>query len=221
MVINGVNKNLFRYAEDKLYLSLKRKAHRSRVHSLYGSSSPNEGEIVWVDPKEIAGHMYPRAWRALRVKTGFDGGAVLGGTWDIDSVDYIDFTNVDPYTSCYEHWIEGKDWSQTSLYRYYVDKVSRGQSSRFPSVKVLKERYDNLDVIFSDVMRRKEMSLDREDLVRVSIARDGRLIWGPDGRHRICVAMCAGIERMPARLGFVHSDAIEHLQQLRGLAEAN
>ncbi len=140
---------------------------------------------------------------------------VLGGNWDIENVHYMEFTKEDPYLSCHEHWVEGKDWSQTPLYQYYVEKLGRGESCRFSSVKALRGRYEKLDIIFSEVMASKCMSSKKKDLVRVSVARNSKLIWGPDGRHRVCIAICAGLEKMPAMLGFVHCDAINYLKDLR------
>ncbi|WP_162623072.1 hypothetical protein [Billgrantia lactosivorans] len=211
----GIKEKLIRHAEVRFYYPLKKKIHASFHHKQHGVEAPEEGEVVWVNPRDISGHMFPDVWKELRRRTGFNGGALLGGNWDIENIHYMEFTKVDPYLSCHEHWIEGKDWSQTPLYQNYVEKLGRGEPCRFSSVSALRGRYEELDIIFSEVMAKNCMSSNKKDLVRVSVARDANLIWGPDGRHRVCMAICAGLDKMPAMLGFVHSDAINHLKGLR------
>ncbi|WP_147270441.1 hypothetical protein [Halomonas sp. DQ26W] len=215
MFHRGINNKIVRHAEVRLYYPLKKIIHASLFHKEYGNNAPQEGEVIWVNPREISGHMFPDVWKELRRRTGFNGGALLGGDWDIENIHYMEFTKLDPYLSCYEHWVEGKSWSQTSLYQFYVEKLGRGEPCRFSSSSALCERYENLDSIFLEVLKDKCMSTKKKDLVKVSVARDASLIWGPDGRHRICMAICAGLEKMPAMLGFVHFDAINQLNKLR------
>lgn len=212
---SGLNKKLVHHVEVIFYYPLKKKIHASLYHKQHGSLAPVEGEVIWVNPRDIAGHMFPDVWNKLRRRTGFNGGALLGGNWDVEDIYYMKFTEVDPYLSCHERWVNGKSWSQTTLYQFYIEKLDRGEPCRFSSIEALHERYEKLDGVFFEVLRNKSMSSKKKDLIKVSIARDASLIWGPDGRHRVCMAICAGLEKMPAMLGFVHCDAIGCLKDLR------
>lgn len=218
MQLVTVLRKIYKTVENNLYLPVRKKMHGSRFHEAHGVMAPLEGEVIWIDPCSITGHMLPAAWHALRVRTGFNGGALVAGEWDITSVEHVAFTSMDPFISCHDHWIRGKRWEETPLFDDYRRRLKRGESCRFASPEKLQERYDRLDDIFHTVVTRGEMSTEREDLVKISVARDGSLIWGPDGRHRVCIAICAGIERMPALTGFVHAEAIDVFQSLRAPA---
>ncbi|TVP77655.1 MAG: hypothetical protein EA353_09905 [Puniceicoccaceae bacterium] len=202
-------------ADERFRLPLKRWVHLQMVHRRYGERAPKQGGVIWVDPLAICGHMEPAGWRFLRAKTGFDGGALAGGNWDEKYTRWVSFTSIDPFRSCYDHWVEGKGWDETQLYQSYVGQLRRGERCRFQSLDELAAKYSRLDGIFERIREEKRMSTRWDDLVRVSISRGGRLIWGPDGRHRICIAICTGMKEMPARLGFVHIEGIEALQSLR------
>lgn len=208
-------KSLYKTIERVFYLSLKKKIHHTRFHKANGMNAPCEGEVIWVDPIAITGHIQVADWRAMKRRTGFDGGALLDGEWDIARVEKVKFTEMDPFISCSAHWLEGRPWHETSLFNFYQTKLEKGEHCRFPSIVALKERYARLDEIFNTVVTQGKMSTKPEDLVKISLTRDGSLVWGPDGRHRVCIAICAGIESMPAMTGFVHTDAVDVFQSFR------
>ena len=200
----------------KKILVLIKKRHASRVLNKYGEMAPREGEVIWIDPCSVSGHMSPTVWNALKKKTGFNGGTIVSGKWDITDVEYLDFTSEDPFVSCYDHWINGKCWQQTSLFVENPPRLIRGETrSRRLTLDELKTRYEKLDKIYHSIESKGEMSTEKKDLVKISIARDGTLIWGPDGRHRLCIAICIGIVKIPALTGFVHAEAVDVFQTLR------
>ncbi len=66
-----------------------------------------------------------------------------------------------------------------------------------------------MDEIFENVRRTGKLSTRKKDLIRISFARDGSLFWGPNGRHRLAIAIFAGVKRMPAKPLYVHPHAKE------------
>jgi hypothetical protein len=194
---------------------------RTRAHNrlVYGKRSPRRNEIVYVDPRKIRGHMTAekRGWSILRKKTGCDGSAIVAGDWDLRYVDYLALEETSVYKSCYMRWVEGREWSETTVYQEYVSRLDRGETFYIKSHQHLVERYAALDAIFERVSSEKSLSSEWHHLVRVSISRDGSFIWGYNGRHRVCIALCAGVEEIPMRLGFVHEDAVDAFQSVRRL----
>jgi len=151
-------------------------------------------------------------WSKLKRATQYNGYAIVGGDWDLKYVTYVTFKELDLYKSCYAHWVKGKPWSQTNLYNEYVEKLEKGIPNRFSSLEDLKNRYETLDRIYEEIKVKQTISTLPEDLIKISIDRKGNLIWGPDGRHRICMALCAGLKSIPVRVGFVHTAAVDKFQ---------
>jgi len=181
---------------------------------IHGKKAPYPDEIIYIDPNKIMGHMdvEKNGWNLLKKATQYNGYAIVGGDWDLDYVTYVTFKELDLYKSCYEHWVMGKPWSQTSLYHEYVEKLEKGIPNRFSSLEELQDRYETLDRIYQEINEKQTLSTHPDDLIKISIDRNGNLIWGPNGRHRICMALCAGLKSMPGRVGFVHASAVDKFQ---------
>ena len=201
--------------ERGLYLPFRRMIHASIFHHGRSGHVPKPGEVIWIDPRSISGHMRPEGWLRLKRKTGFDGGALVGGDWDDRLTSPVSFTSREPFQSCNDHWVRGRPWNETAIYQKYVSRLQNGPPCRFASLDELWSRYQELYDIFHEAKQKGSLSTRRKDLIKVSIARDGRLIWGPDGRHRICIAICAGLNQIPASVGFIHIEALETFAALR------
>jgi hypothetical protein len=192
----------------------------TRLTSLYlntvglGERSPRRGEVIDVDPSRIAGKLSPAMLRRLRLETGRSGGVVVGGHWDRE-VQYLDFSKKLVYRACQARWVEGRPWEETELFQIYRGRLERGERCRFASYRELVDRYRALDAIYAQVRREGRLSDLPEHLVRISIVRDGRLLWGPNGRHRVSIALVAGLPTMPASVGFVHTQAVDAFGALR------
>ena len=158
--------------------------------------------------------MNGRTNRYLQAVSGKKSGAIVGGSWD-RRVPREDFTGKMVYRSCVQHWQLGNPWEETEIVQLYVDRLENGIPCRFTSKEELLQRYHELDRIYEQIVTDGRLSTDRASLMKVSFLRDGTLAWGPDGRHRICMALVAGHKRMPARVGFVHPQAIELLERAK------
>ncbi|REL24738.1 hypothetical protein DYD21_16350 [Rhodohalobacter sp. SW132] len=186
------------------------------LHSKIGNLAPVPDEIITIDPTKICGHMDVETASSFQFFTGYSSGAVIHYEWDkAKDVEYVNFQNLELFKSCKRRWIHGCSWEETELYQFYVECLNNGIPCRFNTIKELEERYEKLDQIFEEVKSTRKMSDKHSDLVKISVAKDGRLIWGPDGRHRVCIALLAGLESMPARVGFIHFESLDYFQTMR------
>jgi hypothetical protein len=187
----------------------------ARQAAVYGWAAPTRNEAIHVDPRHIRAVVTSRAQRHLERVTGHQGGVVVGGDWDVDLVNRRDFRTKLVYRSCHAHWVDGVPWEDTELIRIYRERLARGECRDFDGIEALMARYARLDRVFQEASERRTLSRRYEDLVRISIARDHTLLWGPDGRHRVTIALILGLERIPARVGFIHARALPYFQTLR------
>lgn len=186
-----------------------------RQAAIYGWAAPRWRETIHVDPRNIRALVTPRLKRHLVRTTGHQSGVVAGGDWDVDLAEYRDFQTKLVYRSCHAHWVDGVPWEETEIVRTYLDQLAKGEPCPFVDADALMRRYARLDRIFDDVTQRRRLSRRYEDLVKISIARDHTLLWGPDGRHRVTIALIAGLPSIPARVGYVHPSALPYFQTLR------
>lgn len=200
-------------------ITIYRKSRIKYHHFKLGKYAPRPGEIIHVDPRDIRGHLEhkKKGWPHLIKSTGYEEATVYGGNWDKDYITYLDFTKQEVFKSCYQHWVKGIPWDKTPIYMDYVTLIESGVPNRFKSLEDLSQRYQELDKIFAMVKKNKALSDDPDHLIRISMARDGTLIWGPNGRHRICMAICADIKTIPAKVGYVHSEAVDIFNGLRDI----
>ena len=158
-----------------------------------------------------------RTW--VRRCTGADGPAIIGGDWDRkqDGISYSRFTEKLKFKSCYMHWVEGVRWEETPYFRKYVRQMAeKGKVvAGHTTVSGLQERYRTLDAVFERIRRDGAMSTRPEHLITIHVARDGRLIFGPNGKHRLAIALILDLPHIPARLGFVHPGGLGRLRELR------
>lgn len=183
---------------------------------IWGRKRPKKDEIIFIDPHFIKGHLlhFP-GWNKLIKKTGCQEGVILGGNWDLNEVEYLNIKDSDYFQSCYSHWCDGLPWEETPYYKSYQKKIDSKVPCRFNNISELKNRYSYLDHIYEQIKNSSKMSLNSKDLIIINFGRDGSLIWGPDGKHRICIALCLGLRKIPARIGFIHSESVEQFQQYR------
>jgi hypothetical protein len=122
---------------------------------------------------------------------------------------------------------EGVPWSETPQYRVMMHAVEEYQAGRVDRPSTIGAYWcrspDDVERYFqaltsaiqsirthgyrtqAELRQRAPHSVnDVHDEVRVLIARDGRLILGGGGTHRLLIAQRLGLERIPARVAGVH-----------------
>lgn len=181
----------------------------------YGNRAPLWCELIHIDPETIAGERKTETAQAFHRTQGASRGLVVDGDWDRDLKE-LNPRALGVYLSCQAHWMNGVPWQETPVYISYRRKIEKGQPHPdCPTLSALNARYAALDRIYEKVLVSGRMSEDSADLVTISFDRYGRAFWGPNGRHRVCIALTLGLREMPARVGIVHNNALDQYQVVR------
>jgi hypothetical protein len=180
----------------------------------WGRLAPRRGEVIAVDPREVRGYLHLELASRLRALHGVAHGGVVDGDWELE-VDDLDITETAVFKSCALRWQQGYRWQDTPVYQEYVARIESGALQRYGSEKGLLKRYERLDAIYEQVLRAGAMSAEPAHLIRMNLTRSGRFIYGPDGRHRFVMALLAGLETMPSRVGLVHPEALDRFRAVR------
>ena len=158
-----------------------------------------------------------------------DTGDVVGGSWDQNFEPMAEYTLYELFE---ERFCEGVSWDQTEYYDRVIDKIRRGDSIRYATVKELEEKLSLYEQIYEafeggEYNLQSELaedgrtgvpgdggytlfpSLMDQSLVRheiaVNVGRNGRLLLN-DGRHRVCLALVAGLDSIPVRIVVRHEE---------------
>jgi hypothetical protein len=180
----------------------------------WGHRAPRRGEVITVDPREVRGYLHLELSTRLRAQHSIGPTGVIDGDWELE-ISEVDPTQTTVFTSCALRWQQGYRWQDTPVYQEYVARIESGALQRYGPEQGLLERYQRLDEIYAKILREGALSAEPAHLVRMNLTRSGRLVYGPDGRHRFVMALLAGLETMPCRVGFVHPEALDRLQALR------
>lgn len=164
-----------------------------------------------------------------------DTGLVSGGNWDIEHGSSIKERGF--YRAFQQRYIDGVPWDQTELITRKTKKIARNREDRFPSMDAYQEKLTEYDRMFeafseSNYLTQLELvnrnhsshpgdggraifpSLTDRSLIRheiaVNIGRNGQFLF-LDGRHRLGLALLAGLDKVPVRVVVRH----EQWQTLR------
>ena len=109
------------------------------------------------------------------------------------------------------HFREGVEWQDTDLFKQqYSGRLESGDSVKgTQSISALKDYYEtHLDGLYADIKEHGFRVAFNEhgmmDVPHVHIARDGRLLFGNDGNHRLSMAKILGVERIPCHVRARH-----------------
>jgi hypothetical protein len=123
------------------------------------------------------------------------------------------------------HWRDGVPWEETGAYDYMLEQIARrGRQDGCFDLADVKRRYERLDDLFETVMRERRLrtrtELDprvrnEDGGIFVHIGPAGETAIGDSGKHRMTIAKLAGLDAVPARIGYIHRDALPLLPALR------
>ncbi len=197
------------------FLTPKGLALRLASRRRYGVAAPLSREILHVDPHDIIGERNTPHAIATHARFGQTRGLVADGDWD-QGLTYFSLPQSGLYRSCVMRWQEGRPWSETPAYQSYQSKIEAGTPHHdAPTMAALDARYAQLDQIFAAISSEGCMSEAYEDLITITLNHKGEVFWGPNGRHRVCIALVLGFDKMPARVGMIHADALGQFQKMR------
>ena len=195
----------------------------------YGRNAPLTAQLIHINPQNVEYVYYRDLWNdelpeSLKQKDRHSApalggrrasGLVIGGDWDKDIEVLEKFPK---YMICQNRFSNGDSWEDTGAYSL-MDKIMKdrpGADGCHTSEDVM-QRYRLIDELYLSVQMngrlksRKEIqggNFREQGGVYFHIGRNGDVLFGGGGWHRLVVARFTGMESIPAQLGVVHSDAI-------------
>ena len=174
-------------------------------------------KILWIDPDEIVLNI-PKNSIPMRF------GRVYAGDWDQNR---SQFTERSVYQAMEAHFRDGVPWDETDYYKRKRERLESGKSTRgCTSVDDLPQYFARFDKIYNSLQTEGyktqrelinesptetiEQNLDAPipelNEIGVCIGRDGELIRGYRGEHRLAIAKILGIDRVPVQVLVRHSE---------------
>jgi hypothetical protein len=171
--------------------------------------------IIRVPPKTIRYKLLGRTIRALRI----DG--PIPNDWDLDRREVKETTK---FISVVQHFTGGVPWENTPIFRRYAARLSKGEVIRgCQTVEDLKEIYRaDMDRLYVSLQKEGFLSpvnrhFKKTDLPHVYVGREGEIIFGSDGNHRLAMACILGMSEIPCRVIRRHEDWLEFRRELAGI----
>lgn len=132
----------------------------------------------------------------------------MGGDWDIQRRVLLEDT--DKHISIVQRYVHGLDWKATDLFRHrYTARLRSGKRARGQfNMRQLVRQYERLvDPLFDDMRVngfREFINGQPVPLPKVHVARDGELMLGNQGNHRVAMAKVLDLEAIVVRVRTVH-----------------
>lgn len=176
-------------------------------------ADPNK--IVWIRPVDV---IYK-----VRCDRTLHPGDILPGDWDLQRQS---LERSAKHNAVKQHFTLGVEWDDTDLFKsVYSLRYARGESllgaRTLADLKLAYMRYDRL----FESLRRDGFLLETADgtplkLPHVHIGRDGEILFGYKGNHRLAMAKILAIEAIPCRVHVRHTSwqVVRDLAQLSGPA---
>jgi len=180
----------------------RREAKEIHPNSAIGTSIANPHKIIWVRPDDVV------------FKTCCDHDLrpndVKPGDWDLERVLVDDSAK---YRSIRQRYVEGVSWEETELFKDYAARLRAGEVIRgADSLLKLKRQYEaKVDPLFRDFCARgflieRDKSGRPKNLPHVHISRDGQILFGTKGNHRLSMAKLLSLKSFPCQVWTRHSE---------------
>ena len=163
------------------------------------------------NPADI-NYIYEDPHTTLAARKYSNRGKIVSGKWDkLDKR----FEDTDIYKGFWTHFIEGKPWKETDLYKRVISEIELGdvvygcnsRQSYDSKCRQIDEMFENIKChgsrLQQSIAEEQNDPYKGEDEVSVCIGRDGDLLF-EDGRHRLVIAKILDIESIPVKITMVH-----------------
>jgi len=178
----------------------------------YGWHAPKYAERIFINPQNVK----------LVSDTGFSRnytGKVLGGDWDLNSKP---LKSIKKIAIVFEYIETGKSWEQCGAYKHMLELMEAhpGADGCNNEMDII-NRYERLSDLIQHLKNGgefyKSSGFRESGGVLVHISRDGEIIFGGGGCHRMAIAQKLGLTKIPAQIGVVHIDFLKNHQKLKKL----
>ena len=190
-----------------------RSGYRNIMNRLrYGPLAPKTSMHIKISPTDLHMRYHVHANNGRQIHH-WETGLVINGDWDLSA---RAFDVSAKYTSCKQHFLEGKPWVETSAWKYGLQRIAKlGKYDACTNEDDLMRRYERLDELFEIAQSAKALpatlhhkTTSRTGLL-VHINREGELLFGNQGFHRLSIAKLAELPEIVVVVGIVHPDALQ------------
>ena len=179
----------------------------ARVHD--GSAPINPFKLYWISPSRVKYDAISPGAKAFRFNT--DTGRVRDGDWDRKRRDITDHSLWD---GLHERYEQGIPWPETEYYQRKLQPIHEGKKSvGCYSEQELREKYEQIDRVYES-MKADGYRSEREIVgarraealheITVHVGRDGTLLRGGAGNHRIRLAHFLELDEIAVRIVVRH-----------------
>lgn len=177
----------------------------------HGNNAPLRCEGIYIDPNKIDMVIDPNVFHSR------DSGRVVGGDWDLRKSSISSFPK---FIICYERFVNGKSWQEAGAYDLMINnqKENGDHPDGCRSLEDIEERYKQIDELYKNI--KKNNLLSRREInpsnfresggVYVHVDRNGDIIFGRSGCHRIAIAIILQLQAIPVQVGVVHENALSY-----------
>ena len=167
----------------------------------YGYGAPRFAERIFINPLDVK----------LDTLEGFDrksSAQIIPGDWDLNCR-RIELNK--KISIVYSYFDTGLGWERCGAYENMLQiiKTSPGSDGCYNKNDII-NRYNKLDDLVRYLKNGGEYKVGSEfrekGSVYIHIGRNGDLIFGGGGCHRLAIAKKLKIKEIPAQIGVVHSD---------------
>ena len=201
------------------YLRHRREASRVAFASHRFNALASPTKIVLIPPHNIV------------CKLSYDldiyYGDILAGNWDIQRS--IDMTASAKHHAIHERFVLNIPWEETGLFQSaYAVRFARGEILRgVDNVRDLALEYTKrVDSLYDD-MKLNGFVIATDDsgrpktLPHVHIGRDGQILFGNNGNHRLAIAKIIGLREIPCWVRGRHLEWQELREKVAAAVKAN
>jgi len=170
-------------------------------------------KVVWVSPCDITRYSLAfEKWESVC--------RIEGGDWDLEA-DPLE--ELPKYRAVHQRYVNGLSWKETGIYDHMLKRIEKeGVVDECTTKPELEQRYAEIDELYEsirsggydstyDLAPPRWWRFRDLDYIAVHIGRDGELIFGGSGCHRLAITHILGIERIPVWIRARH----EQWQQIR------
>jgi hypothetical protein len=167
-----------------------------------GVSVAHPYKIIWIEPADII-------FRSC-CDDELPSNDIKSGDWDLNRAP-LDETPKS--RSIRKRYLEGASWEETDLFKNYAQRLGSGETVRgADSLLRLQRQYEaKVDALFRDLGARGFL-IERDkagrptNLPYVHIGRNGELLYGKKGNHRLTMAKLLSLRWLPCQVRTRHSE---------------
>ncbi len=161
-------------------------------------------DLIWVDPMDISHNVNTYQSTIFPLTRGL----IKHGDWDKD---IKLFENKKKHQSLLEHFKDGKAWLDTDKFKkHYKARFERGEKVRgCTNIHELEKFYEKyIDGLYKSIKEEGFKVPGREvkqsDML-VFIDREGKILLGPNGNHRLSIAKVLNLANIPVKVHVRHT----------------